>query len=657
MAKTGSGQILNIVSVGSYAIRAMQCRIDAGKCTILNWKTHRNELALTTQSPFDEFLHEIEKAIVEFKAEFLADPDKVHFMFSSSFMIVKILGVPGFARSELKTLIKDKLDRDNSVSTKPGGLDAFRYVQAIFEDLKEGDKIEESMDVAVLTLLAEKTVIEKFDQFAGQLGISLAGIWSEVSGTAGLIKYADPNAWREQVAIVNVGHTLTTFQIFSEGKCLFYRPIFTAGQAITNDVLSITNDETIDFKQAEELKHKISLNPASGEPASLTPLEALIHTISEQAALREFSLVRKLDISFEYLSANLKKRIGKIMYLGGTSNLDGLIPYIAKNTTLPPGELLDIKSVTQVECGYPDDEGEKALLCYSTSIGLAFAINEGMLSSLNLASSSGISFVNAVQIQQFLRRYLAKAIYITQGIAALFILVTSAQSYLSNYETAANLQAKIDNTPKIDFPDAPTDLSELEETYAQLRRPLFFYNKVLKTRKNWIRVYSAIAENLPEKEITLTKMNLTQVLSANDEEEEEEEEESSGGDGGRDAGGGEGAMGGGDGGDGSDGGGGAGGEESSTSIDEYGYAFKLEGLASSAQTIAIFAQTLKESGSFSTVKLGNVGAQTGGGAGAAGEFGGGFGGGGFGGGGDIGGSNPDAAGSSKGLPFVIDLTI
>ena len=37
---------------------------------------------------------------------------------------------------------------------------------------------------------------------------------------------------------------LTTFQIFSEGKCLFYRPIFTAGQQITKVVLSITNDET-----------------------------------------------------------------------------------------------------------------------------------------------------------------------------------------------------------------------------------------------------------------------------------------------------------------------------------------------------------------------------------------------------------------------------
>ena len=42
----------------------------------------------------------------------------------------------------------------------------------------------------------------------------------------------DPAAWQEQVAVVNIGHTLTSFQIFSAGKCLFYRPIFTAATGL-----------------------------------------------------------------------------------------------------------------------------------------------------------------------------------------------------------------------------------------------------------------------------------------------------------------------------------------------------------------------------------------------------------------------------------------
>lgn len=612
MAKPASGKVFSIINVGSYSIKAIKCSVEDRKFRIHGWKTHRNQQALTTQSSFNDYIAELERAIIHFKADLFVDFESVHFMFSSSFMIVKILGVPGFAKSELKNLIRDKLERDNSVSARQGGLEAFKYVTSAFDNLKEEDKIEEQMDVAVLALLAEKEVLDRLVGFASSIRISIAGIWSELTGIAGLVKFIDPQSWNGQVAVVNVGHTLTTFQIFSEGKCLFYRPIFTGGQAITNDVLTITSDETIDARQAEELKHKICLNPKSVDSTALTPLEALIHTISEQAALREFSLVRKLDISFEYLSVGLKKRIQKVLYIGGTANLEGLTHYISRNTTLPAGTALDLESRSTLNVPLPEDEGKHAFLSYAPSLGLANALSEGLYSTLDLYKSEGaMAFLRPEKVLLYVKKYVGRALIATEALILVYVLVTFLQQYYANIKRADELREAIRVAPQIPMKEPPDDLEDLTKVNNELRRKLVFYNMTLKTRRNWVDLYSEIARAVPQN-VALTNVELEtrEIVEAAPEEEKKEEAGAAGGGGGQGAGM---SM-------------GSGMSGSTTEapkdrpVHKYSYHIKLEGSVPElelAQT-ADYVQKLKESGSFQKIQLLTVGTSTdAGGLGAA----------------------------------------
>src|SRR5687767_1167727 len=102
-----------IINVGSYSIKALRCAFHDKRLKILAWKTHRCELALTTQSPYADYVLELEKAFNVFKTTVLEGVTEIQLLFSASFVITKILGVPEFAKTDMKVVLQDKLERDN----------------------------------------------------------------------------------------------------------------------------------------------------------------------------------------------------------------------------------------------------------------------------------------------------------------------------------------------------------------------------------------------------------------------------------------------------------------------------------------------------------------------------------------------------------------
>jgi hypothetical protein len=559
-----------IIGVGSYSIKAIRCTVVDKKLKIIAWAIHRCELSLTTQSQYADYVIELERALNLFKQVVFEGSSEVHLLFSASFVMPKILGVPEFAKTDLKLVLQDKLERDNTVASKPNGLKDFNCSSLLFDGLKEDDKVEEQMDLALFTVLCEKTVVDGIMSFAERHRLAVRGIWCEPVAMAGLMSRYDAQVWNEQIAVVNIGHTLTTFNVFSEGKCLFYRPIFTAGQQITKDVLSITNDETIDMKQAEELKHKMTLNPQGMDASKMTPLEALIHTISEQAVLKEFSLVRKLDITFEYLPINVKKRINRIFYTGGTSNLTGLLEYLAKNTTLPKGELLSLGPRVQRECELPEPEGETAFAAFASCLGLAYAIDAGLYKELNLVPKlSGFQLIQPAQIKALLLRHAYRVILAAEALALVGILGYGATTYVSTWLEIGKLKERAGGLQRAAIPEVPTNLPELESDGQALQEKLAFYDALMIARTNWLGLFMALADNLPS-DAALTSVTSRQVPRKVEKPKTEGGDGSSGGTGGGGGGdsgggaeaggaGGGGAAGGGGGGPGAGGPGGAGG--------------------------------------------------------------------------------------------------
>lgn len=515
MARAPAAKEYSIISVGSYSIKAFRCLAQDHKIKVLAWETHRIEQQLTTQSPFADFVSELDKSLNGFKQGIFKDTTDLHLIISAGFLIVKVLGVPEFAKTDLKLVLQDKLERDNAVSSKPNGLKDFDYSSVLFDGLKEEDKVEEQMDLAVLVCLCEKVAMQAITKLFDGYEFRLVGIWGEAIAMAGLLARCAPQSWSEQVALVNIGHTLTSFYIFSEGKLLFYRPIFTAGQQITKDVMAITNDETIDAQQAEELKHKMTLNPKSVDTSQLTPLEALIHNISEQAILKEFSIVRKLDITFEYLSINIKKRIKNLFYTGGTSNLTGFVDHVAKNTSLPKGERLDAGASATREIDWPPGEGELAFSSYSACLGLAYALDGGIYKEQNLVPKlTVLQLIDPMRMKAVLLRHLGKVILGIESIAIVCLIGFFLYHCVPACLEISKLQKKLKELGAIPLPEMPEglNLEELEAANKGLESRLKFYEALLSTRTNWVMIYLKVAKAIPASNLALTSLTSKMIL-------------------------------------------------------------------------------------------------------------------------------------------------
>lgn len=503
-------QKFSILNVGSYSMKCVVGSFENNLFQLEGVQNIKNSAQLTSQSSFEDYLAAVDKSIETAKAGVFAKSQEIHMVLNPTFLMAKIIGMPEFAKSDLDAVMKDRLERDSAVSNKPNGLADFNLAHVLYDKLKEEDKVDEQSDIALLAVMCEKAMVAALSEKLDKHGFILAGLWSEIVALAGLMKRHDPQAWSGSVAVVNVGHNLTTFQIFVDGRCLFFRPIYTAGQQLTKDVLTITNDDTIDFKQAEELKHRMTLSPETVDPSSLSPLEALIQTISESAALKEFSLVRKLDISFEYLSSNLKKRVTKLYMTGGTANLRGLLHHIKNNTSLPQGEILDPADKVKLLGNLPDEEGREAYNNAGCAIGLAFAIKDGLFEDLNLVRRASAS-IDLKSIKAWVLDNKGITAYVVEGVVGLAVLGYMGSNFLAlrgqvgvARETLKSKQMALEEVEKRKLNYYQGNAEQLLKDFNEVRSTLAFYRTAVERKINWTKVLVEIADGLTPQQIAVT---------------------------------------------------------------------------------------------------------------------------------------------------------
>jgi Tfp pilus assembly PilM family ATPase len=511
MAKAQSAR-LSIVNVGSYSMKATVGSFENNLFVVEAIQNVKIETQLTSQSSFEDYLSALDAALGKLREGILAETRDVHLVMNPTFLMAKIIGMPEFAKSDLDAVMKDRLERDSAVSNKPNGLGDFTTAHLLYDKLKEDDKVDEQSDIAVLAVLIERAIHKALTDLLTKHDLGLGGLWSEIVALAGLMKRHDPQAFSGSVAVVNVGHNLTTFQIFSEGRCLFFRPIYTAGQQLTKDVLAITADDTIDFKQAEELKHRMTLAPEDLDPSTLSPLEALIQTISESAALKEFSLVRKLDISFEYLGGNLKKRINKVYFTGGTANLRGFLHHIKSNTSLPQGELLEIADQVKLAGSLPEDEGRDAWMNSGCAIGLAFAIKDGLMQDLSLVRRGSVGF-DLKDIKSFLLNNKYYSTLATEALVGLLLVAYLGNSFYEAHKLASMAQSACDqraarHKAHLEHLDRfyQGDVVGLQKAFNEARGWLTFYRTALDRRVDWTRILLEMAKATRSTEIAITEV-------------------------------------------------------------------------------------------------------------------------------------------------------
>ena len=123
------------------------------------------------------------------------------------------------------------------------------------------------------------------------------------------------------MALINVGASLSSLNIITNGTSAFTRDIANGGNAITEE---IQKQLGVPYEQAEVYKR-------GGEEGSIVPKQVIdiINTVSDSIAAE---IQRSLDF---YLATSGEGELGRIYLTGGTANLPQLVASIERRSRVP----------------------------------------------------------------------------------------------------------------------------------------------------------------------------------------------------------------------------------------------------------------------------------------------------------------------------------
>jgi type IV pilus assembly protein PilM len=133
------------------------------------------------------------------------------------------------------------------------------------------------------------------------------------------------------VALINIGATLTTINILSQGIPSFTRNIINGGNAITEEI-----QKRLDISWDEAEIYKTGAVGASGDPRSVVPNE-VPQVVRQMVEGLSGEILRSLDF---YLATSGEKEISRIYIAGGTANIPEVGAAIERRAKAPV-ELLD----------------------------------------------------------------------------------------------------------------------------------------------------------------------------------------------------------------------------------------------------------------------------------------------------------------------------
>ncbi|MBI5586742.1 MAG: type IV pilus assembly protein PilM [Deltaproteobacteria bacterium] len=173
----------------------------------------------------------------------------------------------------------------------------------------------------VMLVAVKKDVINDYTNVIREAGLNPVVIDVDSFALENMMEINYPVAPGENIAMVNVGASITSISVILGGLTIFTRSIPMGGNQFTEEIQRQLN---ISFKDAEELK---TGRKAPGAEASSLPLA--IETISTNLA---FEVKRSLDF---FLGGSQGSYVNKIYLSGGGSKVAGLQNLMQDKTTIP----------------------------------------------------------------------------------------------------------------------------------------------------------------------------------------------------------------------------------------------------------------------------------------------------------------------------------
>lgn len=310
------GNYLVGVDIGSSAIKLCQLKDVRGKPTLIKFGYH----PLPQQTIVDGHVMNSAAVVEGLNALFLRHKIKrreVALAVSGHAVIIKRMALPMMTAAELEEQIDWEAEQQIPYDIKDVEID--------YEVLR---KRPDQGQMDVLLVAAKKDEINDTAQLAREAKLRPMVIDVDAFTVQNTFE-ANYGLPREgTIALINIGATLTTINILSQGIPAFTRNIINGGNAITEEIqkrLAIT------FEEAELYK-----TGASTDGRTVVPNEVpqIVKQVVEGIA---GEILRSLDF---YLATSGEREISRIYIAGGTANIPEVGAAIERRTKAPV-ELLD----------------------------------------------------------------------------------------------------------------------------------------------------------------------------------------------------------------------------------------------------------------------------------------------------------------------------
>jgi type IV pilus assembly protein PilM len=310
------GNYLVGVDIGSSAIKLCQLKEVRGKPTLIKFGYH----PLPPQTIVDGHVMNSAAVVEGLNALFARHKIKrreVSLAVSGHAVIIKRMALPMMTAAELEEQIDWEAEQQIPYDIKDVEID--------YEVLR---KRPEQGQMDVLLVAAKKDEINDTAQLAREAKLRPMVIDVDAFTVQNTFE-ANYGLPREgTIALINIGATLTTINILSQGIPAFTRNIINGGNAITEEIqkrLGIT------FEEAELYKTGVSNDGRTVVP---NEVPQIVKQVVEGLA---GEILRSLDF---YLATSGEREISRIYIAGGTANIPEVGAAIERRTKAPV-ELLD----------------------------------------------------------------------------------------------------------------------------------------------------------------------------------------------------------------------------------------------------------------------------------------------------------------------------
>lgn len=231
-------------------------------------------------------------------------------------VVIRTITMTNMTQRELKNSIKYEAERYIPYSVAEAQIDG-----VILRNSLPGD--EKNMEV--LLMAAPKEMVRSAEEVIQQAGLSVEAIELEPLALLRLIRMTfEPDLLKQTVALINLGASSTSINIFREGNLRNSRTITIAGNSFTKAIAQSMN---LSFDDAEKLKKEKGMVRIEKDAAPVAPTTMRIFNII-LPVLTE--LVTEIQRSFDFYRSRYRGESVDVIYIGGgTAKFKNIDRYLA----------------------------------------------------------------------------------------------------------------------------------------------------------------------------------------------------------------------------------------------------------------------------------------------------------------------------------------